>query len=58
MSDWSTGIALLIGAPIGVGLVLGIEAIVRVIRSAANERAREKRYADEWVRRHRESRQR
>lgn len=34
-------------------VVLGLFFLVRVLREHAADRAREARYADEWVRRHR-----
>ena len=46
-----------IGLSFGALFVLAATAVARYMRTAANERLREKRYADEWVRRHRESRQ-
>jgi hypothetical protein len=51
MSDFVIGLAF------GGVVVLGAVALARYMRAAADERLREKRYADEWVRRHRESRQ-
>ena len=51
MSDFAFGVMF------GFLVLIGIVAIVRVLRATADDRLRQKRYADEWVRRHRESRQ-
>jgi len=40
----------------GVMIAVGLVVLVRVLRSWAEDRAREARYADEWVRRHRAGR--
>lgn len=41
----------------GILVAVGLVVLVRVLRSWAQDRAREARYADEWVRRHRAGRQ-
>ena len=48
MSGFYAGLAF--GALIAVGAI----ALARFMRDAAEQRAREKSYADEWVRRHRD----
>ena len=50
MTGFWTG--LLLGAMVAVGAL----AIARMARTWADDRARERRYADEWVARHREGR--
>ena len=42
-----------LGLAFGALVALGTVALARFLRQAADERLREKRYADEWVARHR-----
>ena len=41
------------GLMFGVLVAIGVIALARFMRDAAEQREREARYADEWVRRHR-----
>ena len=46
--------AFVAGLTFGALIAIAAIALARFMRDAADQRAREKAYADEWVRRHRD----